>query len=165
MPKNNTRSTTQRKSTRKTVAQKKGHKNERESKPKRNAGARTTDRGATAAASFPYVMEGGKPAYVLVPVAEYEELVKARLAAGALAKMNDDDDTAWVNADDLALEFAAERIAAARKAAGFTQKALGDKLNIPQSQISRIERKPDHTTVRTLKKIARALNVDVRSLL
>jgi len=110
-------------------------------------------------------MEGGKPAYVLVPVAEYEELVKARLAAGALAKMNADDDTAWVNADDLALEFAAERIAAARKAAGFTQKALGEKLNIPQSQISRIERKPDHTTLRTLKKVARALNVDVRSLL
>ena len=164
MPKNHTKSTKQRKSTRKTVAQK-GHKNERGSKPKRNAGARTTDRGATAAASFPYVMKGGKPAYVLVPVAEYEELVKARLAAGALAKMNDDDDTAWVNADDLALEFAAQRIAVARKAAGFTQKALGEKLNIPQSQISRIERKPDHTTVRTLKKIARALKVDVRSLL
>ena len=164
MPKNHTKSIKPRKSTRKTVAQK-GRKNERGPKPKRNARARTNDRGATEAASFPYVMEGGKPAYVLVPVAEYEELVKARLTAGALAKMNDDDDTAWVNADNLALEFAAERIAAARKAAGFTQKALGDKLNIPQSQISRIERKPDHTTVRTLKKIARALKVDVRSLL
>ena len=164
MPKNHTKSITQRRSTRKTVAQK-GRKKKEDPKPRRNARARTNDRGATAAVSFPYVMEGGKPAYVLVPVAEYEELIKARLAAGALAKMNDDDDTAWVNADDLALEFAAERIAAARKAAGFTQKALGDKLNIPQSQISRIERKPDHTTVRTLKRIARALNVDVRSLL
>ena len=164
MPKNHTKSTKQRKSTRKTVAQK-GHKNERGSKPKRNAQTRKNDRGVTEAASFPYVMKGGKPAYVLVPVAEYEELVKARLAAGALAKMNDDDETAWVNADDLALEFAAQRIAVARKAAGFTQKALGEKLNIPQSQISRIERKPDHTTVRTLKKIARALKVDVRSLL
>ena len=164
MPKIHTRTSSKRQSTRNTVTRK-NRKNGRAAKPKRIARARTNDRGATEAASFPYVMEGGKPAYVLVPVAEYEELVKARLAAGALAKMNDDDDTAWVNADDLALEFAAERIAAARKAAGFTQKALGDKLNIPQSQISRIERKPDHTTVRTLKKIARALKVDVRSLL
>jgi len=164
MPKNHTRTSSKRKSTRNTVTRK-NRKNGRGTKPKRNARAHTNDRAATAEASFPYVMEGGKPAYVLVPVAEYEELVKARLTAGALAKMNDDDDTAWVNADDLALEFAAQRIAAARKAAGFTQKALGEKLNIPQSQISRIERKPDHTTLRTLKKVARALNVDVRSLL
>ncbi len=58
-----------------------------------------------------------------------------------------------------------QRIAKARKAAGITQKQLGDRLRIPQSQISRIERKPDHTTVRTLKRIARALNVSVRSLI
>jgi transcriptional regulator with XRE-family HTH domain len=33
-----------------------------------------------------------------------------------------------------------------------------------ESQISRIERNPDRTTVRTLKRIARALNVSVSSL-
>ena len=65
---------------------------------------------------------------------------------------------------DFALELAAERIAKARKAKGLTQKQLGEKLNLPQSQISRIERNPDRTTVRTLKRIARALGVDVSSL-
>ncbi|HSW44699.1 MAG TPA: helix-turn-helix transcriptional regulator [Phycisphaerae bacterium] len=36
---------------------------------------------------------------------------------------------------------------------------------MPQSQISRIERNPDHTSVNTLKRIARALDVDVRHLI
>lgn len=71
----------------------------------------------------------------------------------------------WVEADDVALELAGAWIAEARKAAGLTQKQLGQKLDIPQSQISRIERNPDHTTVRTLKKIAKALKVDIRDLI
>jgi transcriptional regulator with XRE-family HTH domain len=77
----------------------------------------------------------------------------------------DDPEDQWVDADELRIQLAAERIAAARKAAGLTQKQLGEKLNLPQSQISRIERKPDHTTVRTLKRIAKALGVDVRALI
>jgi len=43
--------------------------------------------------------------------------------------------------------------------------ALGRKLGIPQSQISRIERNPDHTTIRTLRRIAKALQVDIRALI
>jgi transcriptional regulator with XRE-family HTH domain len=46
----------------------------------------------------------------------------------------------------------------------LSQTQLGAKLNLPQSQISRIERNPDHTTLRTLKRVARALGVDVRAL-
>ena len=71
----------------------------------------------------------------------------------------------WVDADQLGLALAGERIAEARRAKGVTQKELGAKLGIPQSQISRIERNPDSTTVRTLKRIARALGVDVRALI
>lgn len=95
---------------------------------------------------------------------EYEPLVK-RGMAGAAAAVLDADDGKWIDADELALEFAGERIAAARKAAGLTQKALGEKLGIPQSQVSRIERNPDRTTVRALKRIAKALDVDVAVLL
>ena len=85
------------------------------------------------------------------------------MAAHAIAQIERGDED-FVDADDFALELAAERVARARKAAGLTQKQLGDKLKLPQSQISRIERNPDRTTVRTLKRIARALGVDVSAL-
>jgi transcriptional regulator with XRE-family HTH domain len=45
------------------------------------------------------------------------------------------------------------------------QKQLTAKLKMPQSQISRIERNPNHTTVRTLKRIAKALGVEVSALI
>lgn len=109
------------------------------------------------------MVENGRPAYVLVPVDEYERMVKAAMAESAAAKLSDED-VEWVAADDLALELAGRRLAQARKAAGLTQKQLGDKLKVPQSQISRIEGNPDRATVRTLKRIARALGVDVSAL-
>ncbi|HRX85071.1 MAG TPA: helix-turn-helix transcriptional regulator [Phycisphaerae bacterium] len=101
---------------------------------------------------------------MIVPIEEYERLQMAELARGAVAALDADDST-WVDADAFGLQLAGERIAAARKAQGLTQKQLGDKLNIPQSQISRIERKCDHTTLRTLKRVAKALNVDIRALI
>ena len=101
---------------------------------------------------------------MLVPIDEYERLVMAGMVEDAIAQIERGDDD-LVAADDLALELAGRRIAQARKTAGITQKQLGARLKIPQSQISRIERNPDHTTVRTLKRVARALKVNVRSLL
>lgn len=98
-----------------------------------------------------------------VPVDEYERLIKSSMIEEAIAILNDPDE-GWVDADDFALELAAERVARARKAAGMTQKQLAAKLKVPQSQISRIERNPDHTTVRTLRRIAKALGVDVSAL-
>ena len=110
-----------------------------------------------------YVVDNGRPTHVLVPIHEYEELIKSGMVARAVAQIESGDDD-FVDANDFALVVAAERIAQARKAKGLTQKQLGEKLNLPQSQISRIERNPDHTTVRTLKRIARALGVDVAAL-
>ncbi len=101
-------------------------------------------------------------AFVLVPIDEYERLTRGGMLASALDKLNDDEGV--VDADEFALELAGQRIAKARKAAGLTQVQLGKKLNLPQSQISRIERNPDRTTVRTLKRIARALGVSVSAL-
>ncbi len=100
---------------------------------------------------------------MLVPIDEYEEWLARGMVESAIAKL-EDPRVDWVDADGLGLELAGQRIAEARKGQGLTQKALGEKLGVPQSQISRIERKPDRTTVRTLKRIARALGVDIRAL-
>ncbi|MGB2985046.1 MAG: helix-turn-helix transcriptional regulator, partial [Phycisphaerae bacterium] len=112
----------------------------------------------------PYVVEDGRATYVLVPINEYEEFVKASMVQHAIAQIESGDND-FVDADDFALELAAERIKKARKGKGLTQKQLGEKLKLPQSQISRIECNPDRTTVRTLKRIARALGVDVGALI
>lgn len=100
----------------------------------------------------------------MVPVEEYEAFVIHEMAVNAVRKL-DDPTTEWTDAGDFALELAGEEIAHARKAQGLTQKQLGAKLGIPQSQVSRIERNPDRTTVRTLKRLAKALNVDIRVFL
>lgn len=110
-----------------------------------------------------YVVENGQPAYVLVPIDEYEKLIEAGMAAEAIAQIERGDD-GFVDADEFFRQLAGERIANARKAVGLSQTALGAKLGVPQSQISRIERNPDRTTVRTLKRIAKALGVDVSAL-
>ncbi len=132
-------------------------------KRKQTAKAPTNSRGGSKGPKHPYVFDAEGATYVLVPVEDYEQLVKADMVQHAIAQIEKGDND-FVDADDVALELAAERIARARKAAGLTQKQLGQKLKLPQSQISRIERNPDHTTVRTLKRIARALGVDLRAL-
>ena len=106
----------------------------------------------------------GLTTHVLVPLDEYERLVMRSMVHSAIEKLESGDDD-WVDADDFGLELAGAKLAAARKAAGLTQKQLGEKLSLPQSQISRIERNPDRTTVRTLKRIAKALGVNVAALL
>lgn len=161
MPKNSTKTETKRKPGERRVRRTHGSKSPVEPARRRRRGTRESAKAHDE--DYPYVLEAGEPAYVLVPIDEYEELVKMSMAASALAKLNDDS-AEYVDADDFALELAGEQVAKARKAAGLTQKQLGEKLKIPQSQISRIERNPDHTTVRTLKRIARALGVNVSAL-
>jgi len=101
--------------------------------------------------------------YVVIPLDQYESLTKSGMLNRALGRLSDRNEPV-VDGDDFALELAADRIAKARKAAGLTQAELADRLKLPQSHISRIERNPDRTTIRTLKKIAKALGVDVSAL-
>ncbi len=111
-----------------------------------------------------YVVVDGEPTHVVLTVEEYDRLMDKVMAISALNKLNDPD-TQYIDAWEAGRKLAAERLAEARKAAGLTQKQLGEKLGLPQSQISRIERNPDHTTVRTMKRIAKALGVNVSALL
>ncbi|MEX2213867.1 MAG: helix-turn-helix transcriptional regulator [Phycisphaeraceae bacterium] len=111
-----------------------------------------------------FVVEGSRTTHALVPIDEYERLLMAEMATEA-ERVLDDPNTEWVDVDDLFAEFAAERVTAARKAQGVTQQELANRLGMAQTQISRIERNPDRTTVRTLKRIAKALGVDVRKLI
>ena len=113
--------------------------------------------------NLPTVYENGSATHVLLPIEEYERLLLAEMAQDA-EHIAADPSTKWTDFDGFALEVAGQRIAAARKAQSITQTGLGKKLGIAQAQISRIERNPDRTTLKTLKRIAKALNVDVRQL-
>ncbi len=162
MPKNSAKTGAQAKRGRRSVS---GARSAKASgKGKRNTRTSASLRPRSAEPKHPYVFDAEGTTYVLVPVEDYEQLVKASMVEDAISQIEKGDND-FVDADDVALELAAERIARARKAAGLTQKQLGQKLKLPQSQISRIERNPDHTTVRTLKRIARALGVDLRALI
>lgn len=52
-----------------------------------------------------------------------------------------------------------------REKKGLSQQALADDSDIPKSQIGRIERAKVNTTVKTLVKIANALDVEPKDLL
>ena len=128
---------------------------------------RTQPTGLTArqpARPYARVYEGDKPTHVLVPIEDYEQMLLAEAVPQAI-RTAADPDTQWVDADDWALRLAGRRIAECRKAKGVTQNDLAQRLKIDQSQISRIERNPDRSTLKTLKRIAKALGVDVRHLI
>ena len=112
---------------------------------------------------YAYIVEDDHTTHVLVPLEEFERLREAAEVRELVTELQDPS-VEWVDADEFALQLAGNRIAAARKAKGLTQRQLGEQLGLPQSQISRIERNPDSTTVRTLKRIARALRVNIAAL-
>lgn len=78
--------------------------------------------------------------------------------------MLDDPNYEWLDAEDVRAKFAAKTLTEARKARGMTQAELGKKLGIPQSQVSRLEKNPDRTSVAMLKKVAKVLGVNVAEL-
>lgn len=100
---------------------------------------------------------------MVLPVETYERFVKSEMALHAIQQIEhvEHDRAARIDADELGIELARDAIVVARKAAGLTQGQLGKRMGVPQSQISRIERHPDRTTVRTLRRMAKALGVNV----
>ena len=111
-----------------------------------------------------YVVQNDRPTHVIIPIEEYERMIEA-VEAQELKQQLNDQKTEWVSAEDAALEIAGTWIARARKKAGLTQKQLATRLRVPQSQISRIEKNPERSTIRTMKRIARALRIDLATLL
>jgi len=114
---------------------------------------------------YAYLIRDDVVTHIVLPVEDYERLVMESMELEVLAEMNKDDEVEWVDAQEWALQLAGDKIKETRRLKKLTQKQLAEKLGIPQSQISRIERKPDRTTVRTLKKVAKALGVDVSTLI
>ena len=58
-----------------------------------------------------------------------------------------------------------DRIKLLREKKGFSQHELSIEAEIPKNQIGRIERQEINTTILTLHKIAKALDIDVTELL
>lgn len=96
--------------------------------------------------------------------APHIQAMVADMARRGEARLNDPN-YEWIEWDDALAELAAPHIAAARKLRRMTQSELGEKLGIPQSQVSRMEKDPESVTYRTLKRVARALGMRVTDLL
>lgn len=109
-------------------------------------------------------MRNNRPTHVLLRIDEYEELLNL-LEARELGAKLDDPATKWVPAEKVAMQMAGSWLAEARKKAGLTQKQLADRVGVPQSQISRLEKSPERTTVRTMKRLAAALGVNISALM
>ncbi len=143
----------------------------------------------SSAPRFPTLTQDGVPTHVLVPIDEFRkhfgdmalssnhedethrllrelddrtdpDAVAAREALKSIA----DPAALWIDAGSVRLRVAGSRIAAIRKARGLSQDALGRMVDLPQSQISRLERDPDRASVATLKRLAEALGVSVNDL-
>jgi DNA-binding XRE family transcriptional regulator len=107
---------------------------------------------------------GGAATHAVIPYEDYVQLIAlqaAREGEAILANPN----TEWLDADEVFASFAAQGIARVRKARGLTQKQLGEKLGIPQSQVSRLEKNPDASSMRLIKRVAKALGVSVHDLM
>jgi len=163
--------------TKKTTPRESPRTTPRKPRPNRNAARRsgrsaaeTVKRSPTprrkpehAAPDYAYVYRAQTPTHVMVPIEDYERMLLAEMAMESEGRATDEQRD-WIDLDDYLLHEAGSRIAAARKAKGITQRQLGEKLGIAQTQVSRIERHPDRTTLGTLKRVARALGVDVGEL-
>jgi DNA-binding XRE family transcriptional regulator len=101
--------------------------------------------------------------FVLVPAAEYERLV-LRQAARRATEVLGSGDAGWVEADAALASLRRSRIAQVREERGLTQRELGRLLGVPQSRVSRLERHPDSTTLRQLRRVAEALGVEPADL-
>lgn len=67
--------------------------------------------------------------------------------------------------EDDVLRFVASRLTEARKKLKLTQKQLGEKVGVKQSVIFELEQGSANITLRTLVRMARALETDLRELL
>lgn len=108
------------------------------------------------------VSTDGRRTHVLVPAAEYDRAAASgngpsRRAVEAAARVLNDPGTVWHDAESVLAEIVRSGVEKARRERGLTQAELGKLLGMPQSQVSRLERNPDGTTLRVLRRVAEAL--------
>ncbi|MFZ4573118.1 MAG: helix-turn-helix domain-containing protein [Phycisphaerales bacterium] len=114
----------------------------------------------------PCVMQNGQPTAVIVPIDEYNRLLDAATvrAAERAQRVLADSAAEWTDVDEALRSAGASRIAAARKAAGLTQKQLAAKVGVDQAQISRLERHPERSSLSFIMKVAAAIGVPTARL-
>jgi DNA-binding transcriptional regulator YiaG len=95
---------------------------------------------------------------------EYDRLLDLIDAARARAALADpgDRELDW---RDASRGLTGNRIADARSARGLSQRALAARLGVPQSTVSRWEKKDANLTLATVRKIASALDYAVPDLI
>lgn len=86
------------------------------------------------------------------------------IAARAIRTL-ENAETKWVDVDAVGKLLAGRKLIAVRKSRRLTQIQLGKLVGVPQSQISRLERNPESATIKFLRRVAKALKVDVAELL
>lgn len=106
----------------------------------------------------------GRYTFAMIPIEDYEKLFLQQIARSAAPMLNDPD-YEWFEFDDVRAMFAGQKIAAARKAKALTQAKLGKLVGMPQSQISRLEKNPDASSMKLIKKVAKALGVPASKLI
>lgn len=106
----------------------------------------------------------GKTTHAVIPYDDYVYIIALQMAREAVPVL-EDPNTEWIDGEELMASFAAPNIAAWRKKRGWTQKQLGAKLKMPQSQVARMEKTPGAITYKTLERVAKALGVATADLL
>jgi len=105
-----------------------------------------------------------RTSHVSIPIAEYDAFVANAAAAGPsrdaierAAAMFADPATKWYDAESILKNIVADGLSHVRQESGLTQAQLGELANMPQSQVSRLEKTIDAATIRVLRRIATAL--------
>lgn len=106
----------------------------------------------------------GQATHVVIPYDDYMYILAQQAAIAAVPQL-EDPNAEWIDADELFASHAAPNIAVWRKKRGWTQKQLGEKLKMPQSQVARMEKTPGSITYKTLQRVAKALGVTTGDLL
>lgn len=105
----------------------------------------------------------GRATHALISYEDYVRLVALQSAWEAEPSL-DNPAEEWVDLADYRARRNSRKLVKVRKSRGLTQSQLGRMVGMPQSQISRLEKNPDASSLRLIRKIAKALNVPAAEL-
>jgi predicted transcriptional regulator len=100
------------------------------------------------------IRQGGHPAFVVVPYAQWQSITGQSLEDVLIPH----EVVGYIAVENLS------PIAAWRKYRGLSQSELGDKMGLTQSSVAQLEAADRKPQKRTLERVANALNIDVEQL-